>query len=102
MDRAAHTPGPWLALCDTDGSALYFPSEREAREWVAHCDLVTDGNVTWRTMPYTVAAAAPDLLAALRDVVAIYGDFAPGQPFEEPEGSPIATARAALAKAEGA
>jgi len=88
-----HTPGPWRLFLTTDGRALIGIGEETGEG-------ITDrGFGTWRSGEEQIAnarliAAAPDLLEALKNLVAIYDDeFG----IVAPE---MDAARAALSKAD--
>jgi hypothetical protein len=100
VSEAKHTPGPWNALFDQDGSfevecethaiANRGPLRQKAEESIANARLI---------------AAAPDLLHALtilHDECSVTRDgvLAVGPMIEPSEGAVLA-ARAAIAKAEG-
>lgn len=98
-----HTPGPWQ--CDDCLSANGFTTINRA-------DDTPHGNTDEQPVATVYAdadacliAAAPDLLAALRDIVDLQGKTANGLPLSENEVRDWAvanhTARAAIAKAEG-
>jgi hypothetical protein len=102
----AHTPGPWRAC-------VWDPMERPH----VHADLPGERVCNFRRdLPLTAAdahliAAAPDLLAALRRLVAVteqYHSEDPDcsvchgwRPDEHAEDCDLTIARAAIAKAEG-
>ena len=84
-----HTPGPWFYERDFD----YYLIETEDGHAVVTGKDNTEGNEA----DYRLIAAAPDLLEALRDMVALVRDVAP----QYAESTVAANARAAIAKAEG-
>jgi hypothetical protein len=85
---SAHTPAPWILEQDT----VFIGETRKVQPVLYHGD--SEGMANARLI-----AAAPDLLAVLRfllaDYVAIEGEKLTGSPI------PIAMAREAIAKAEG-
>lgn len=96
--KAAHTPGPWNAVNNDAGTALEI--------WDDDGQMIA--NVQPQDPPAVehanarLIAAAPDLLAALRDILATsvarsdLGTIAPA-----PRLDTVVRARAAIAKAEG-
>lgn len=102
-----HTPGPWVA---DPNSGYVFAEDGQ----MMVCQIRGWGRLTGtgggRGLPDSEAfaiqtannhliAAAPDLLAALTEMVATYGDFDTGKPFAFPEDHEINRARAAIARA---
>jgi hypothetical protein len=97
----SHTPGPWTIeeYGDEERPALVIHRDSESRV----CFMATPGS---HGDPAQIAAdarlicAAPDLLAALRDVLAAYGDKTFGTAYAMERALP--NARAAIAKATAA
>lgn len=92
---SAHTPGPWAYRPSNSGHFIAGAGENsgylaEVRQCRSKQDVRADARLI---------AAAPDLLAALRDVVG----WVPGPTafFTDGSDAAIKRARAAIAKAEG-
>lgn len=90
---SAHTPGPWVALCEPTLSryrigAGFAAAESVAVVYMAKVDGVTEANAR-------LIAAAPDMLAALREADSLLDSASI-------EGQTRNMIRAAIAKAEGA
>ena len=85
-----HTPGPWT-IHETDRSTLII------KDYTPHAHVGVIAKITWRMVhPASVAnarliAAAPDLLEALKEIVAI----------SDRKHNAWDRAKAAIAKAEG-
>lgn len=60
--------GPFLVFTEGEFSRV-LNTEQECRDFASHADDVTAGNVRVTWVPVRVAEAAPDLLAALRDLL---------------------------------
>lgn len=90
-----HTPGPWTA----DDTATV----RNADGWIVAEVLGGGAGVPEMHPNARLIAVAPDLLEALKRMSARYGTFHGGSgtviEFDEPADSPVAQARAAIAKA---
>ena len=93
-----HTPGPWRVVC---ASAHEFNPDTLRKDIIGKCqfgDIYVAGDISANDA--ALIAAAPDLLSALRfllaDYIAIQGDKLTGSSV------PIDMAQAAIAKAEGA
>lgn len=84
-ETAAHTPGPWRATLHANGLVKVESNQRVI------CDGFRGEEANARLI-----AAAPDLLAALKAVLAQTGD----ESMEEQD-AVFASAAAAIAKAEG-
>ena len=96
--KAKHTPGPWLARCPYISAGIWEialmtqPDHKDlhqVKEWAANARLI---------------AAAPDLLEAIQllaGCIVMGGDPYEGLGPSKPGTSPIAKARAAIAKAKG-
>lgn len=96
MEKLTHTPGPWKFKDEI------FANRRYVRIYGSDLVNVTDLN-TYPSIPVEanarLIAAAPDLLAALEEMAAVFG-------WQSPNANPavdtaIAAARAAIAKAKG-
>ena len=94
MTGAKHTPGPWVPE-DGGGKGSWIKSEVNG-EWAALAcgsdDLTAEANAD-------LIAAAPDLLKALKYIVAECDEDMDDD--YNPHAAPLANARAAIAKAEG-
>jgi hypothetical protein len=84
-----HTPGPWRWFDYPDGRKLLSGQNRA----VIHCP---DAPMTCGPADARLIAAAPELLAALKEVVAEVERRRLSLPFD-----PIAHAKGVIAKAEG-
>ncbi len=91
-DNATHTPGPWAAEYSTYGEEIWFGGEGPGMwtidapgAYLSGCE----GSATAEADARLIAAA-PDLLAALQDLLVIRS------------GRTCKAARAAIAKAKGA
>lgn len=95
----SYTPGPWDAEDSTYGCAVRDPSGMTVAWCGIHVSVGVDGarkiHKSQTTKNARLIAAAPDLLAALKCLIADLGDALDGMPA-------IAMARAAIAKASGA
>lgn len=91
MSEAKHTPGPWAR----EGLRVYVHN----RGTIAECPLPQSGGVFEVSSNARLIAAAPDMLAALKEMV----DEADGISREHgwPLASRLDRARAAIAKATG-
>lgn len=110
--KGKHTEGPWLAAA-SPSSVVGWPVVQPATgrvictlNYIQHTEIdpVVPGDRAFNAESRANArliASAPELLEALKSLVALHGDFAPGKPFEFPPDHPISTARAAILKAEG-
>jgi hypothetical protein len=87
----AHTPGPWKWFNYPDGRKLLAGTVRA----VLHCP---DAPIACEPVDQHLIAAAPELLAGLRTVVAMYG---PSSDYGDPAQAVWKQAEAAIAKAEG-
>jgi hypothetical protein len=105
---SGHTPGPWMIepYSDEDETlyvcANYMPTDDgfARATWIAECDL-QDGNLAENAANARLIAAAPDLLAALKETLNYWKST--GFADCEPECDCIVeSVRAALAKADGA
>lgn len=99
MNNATHTPGPWKATVRTvvnaDDPLFTIDSQDANGELISHVASLGDGMSYYSDHAANAAliAAAPDLLAALRDAIDIINaNCAPRIG---------AAARAAIARAEG-
>jgi len=107
MDNTKHTPGPWEYVPSTENHGAYICGPWGSTVCDCYTMTVPGPFNGWKAKPVPfhgeamdanarLIAAAPDLLAALKDLLAyvegVYGDH------ESSEGE---TARAAIAKAEG-
>lgn len=102
---SAHTPGPWVFEHDEDDDKFvvwldpnhgYYQSQRapiEREAWFLRDDQRAEAEANARLI-----AAAPELLAALIDVLAYVG-FATAE--NQPAEGALANARAAIEKARG-
>lgn len=96
-----HTPGPWKVNLSTpaDGFECYWitacPVSNQERELAT----VTGPHNANNGANAHLIAAAPDLLAALKQMVADYGDVP--EPYDSDGQAVISAARAAVAKADG-
>ena len=95
-----HTPGPWTVeeYGDEDAPALVIHKNTETRV----CFMATPGShgdPAKIEADAHLIAAAPELLAALKQLVADYQDVP--DPTDEDGQAVFDTARAAIAKAEG-
>lgn len=95
-DNSAHTPGPWMV--EPLGSAC-FEVKCEFGYFIATCH---DGVRGTRNADVNarLIAGAPDLLAALQRIVAVL-DKQVASPHLAERASPLAQAKAAIAKATG-
>jgi len=99
-----HTPGPWFVFKgDSETDRPGINSEDPSFSIVVYGTDDDDAGVNGRTVEERDAnarllAAAPDLLAALRDLINEFG----GSVSVSPESPRAIAARAALAKAEAA
>ena len=105
MSEATHTPGPWSQSHRRGSDGLYSTQVFDADgqsiatlEW--HAVLIEGGVRTDRAENARLIAAAPDLLAAVRRLVAAYysADTAEGADISEYEAA-ISDAEAAIARA---
>lgn len=93
---AKHTPGPWLQRlhCSEDGAVVIYRAD---------CGMIGEAYAYPRITPEQAAAnaaliaAAPDLLASLRELIAL-ADVTPQAAFER---AIISRAKVTIAKAEG-
>ena len=88
---AQHTPGPWL---------LDFGREDAAVHAGVTIASISDDAVAWQANAHLIAAA-PDLLAALRDLHACHRAFSGADNWTALDDDARAAAEAAIAKAEG-
>jgi hypothetical protein len=88
---AKHTPGPWRLNADNSTEVMTVTGFNVAR---AHCNGIYHIKLAQAEANACLIAAAPDLLAALQDLVSDDGPN-PGAYFSQR----IAAARAAIAKA---
>ncbi len=94
---SAHTPGPWIAegaeivaLVDPEHTATYYaPVCTIDDEWSTG---IVEANAR-------LIAAAPDLLAALQNMVAHFGHWASQIDMKQIDRDAVAMARAAIGKA---
>lgn len=97
-----HTPGPWRVFISTSGSQIIGIGELDG-QGIADCGFgVWRGGSAEAFANARLIAAAPDLLAELRNMVEVFWGLADdrnGDGGEPP--SCIVAARAAIAKAEG-
>jgi hypothetical protein len=91
MSETKHTPGPWSYWYSSDGT---YGIGAENVGIFGTFRPILGGDSTQLRSNARLCAAAPDLYAALKDMIAIGGDFEDGSDC-------ITKARAALAKAEG-
>ena len=126
MSAGKHTPGPWAAeiarVVPESEPFGFFIRHAERRRSVVNCNVYETATpvlpVEWRDAPITLTdwkghhytpdelvanalliAAAPDLLASLRDMVDWLDDG--NRQLSESASADVLKARAALSKAEG-
>lgn len=92
--KSKHTAGPWAKARGGFKGSLDVVGRENGKPVVVAENFRTEAD-------RALFLAAPELLEALKSLVALHGDFAPGKPFEFPPDHPISTARAAIAKATG-
>lgn len=92
MSKTKHTPGPWQVKNQIRGSALTI-QVGGLDIALAFSTLVSKGDVDSVTANARLIASAPDLLSALKQVLAHHGYTEAGPDFPD--------ARAAIRKAEG-
>ena len=95
-ENAAHTPGPWMV--EPLGSAC-FEVKCECGYFIATCHDGVRGDRN-ADVNARLIAGAPDLLAALQRIVAVL-DKQVASPHLAERASPLAQAKAAIAKATG-
>ena len=95
-DNSAHTPGPWMV--EPLGSAC-FEVKCECGYFIATCHDGVRGDRN-ADVNARLIAGAPDLLAALQRIVAVL-DKQVASPHLAERASPLAQAKAAIAKATG-
>jgi hypothetical protein len=97
--KATHTPGPWY--CHDDGFVYSEATDANGTPYRIcdpHCDEGPDPDE--REANARLIAASPDLLAALKEMYALYADHAQYDDSEEQhEVKAIGQAREAIAKA---
>jgi hypothetical protein len=95
-----HTPGPWQSRHDHDTNTMVIESLEAGTPW--HELAVVRSTIGQRVDPANarLIAAAPDLLAALGELVA-EADEHPGWEGHDPDTFGFDLARAAIARAEG-
>ena len=100
-ENAKHTPGPWEAVIQP-GCHAVIASLSGGPKAVAIIGNNTpdDGNEPMRFANARLIAGAPDLLAALQRIVAVL-DKQVASPHLAERASPLAQAKAAIAKAIG-
>ena len=100
-ENAKHTPGPWEAAIQP-GCHAVIASLSGGQKAVAIIGNNTpdDGNEPMRFANARLIAGAPDLLAALQRIVAVL-DKQVASPHLAERASPLAQAKAAIAKATG-
>lgn len=95
IEQLTHTPGDWRWFDYPDGRKLLAGPTRA----VLHCP---DAPIACDPADQRLIAAAPDLLAALKAVIAVLQKEAPGTALNNRAYNDLgAQARAAIAKAEG-
>ena len=101
LENAKHTPGPWEAVIQP-GCHAVIASLSGGQKAVAIIGNNTpdDGNEPMRFANARLIAGAPDLLAALQRIVAVL-DKQVASPHLAERASPLAQAKAAIAKATG-
>jgi hypothetical protein len=101
-----HTPGPWAIKFRGDHSAYISLGDPTTGGPHKQFDIAFDSRHPSDVADARLIAAAPDLLAALKALLAVAPPKAPGAGVivgsEEKHKAAIAAARAAVAKAEGA
>ena len=95
-ENAKHTPGPWMV--EPLGSAC-FEVKCECGYFIATCHDGVRGDRN-ADVNARLIAGAPDLLAALQRIVAVL-DKQVASPHLAERASPLAQAKAAIAKATG-
>ena len=95
-ENAKHTPGPWMV--EPLGSAC-FEVKCECGYFIATCHDGVRGDRN-ADVNASLIAGAPDLLAALQRIVAVL-DKQVASPHLAERASPLAQAKAAIAKATG-
>jgi len=92
-----HTPGPWR-LSSGDETEIFSGAKPVAR---AHCGGLTSVKLPEAEANARLIAAAPELLAALVEMVVLYADH---EQYDDEgyETAGINAARAAIARAQGA
>mgnify|MGYP000878657138 CR=1 FL=1 len=95
-DNSAHTPGPWMV--EPLGSAC-FEVKCQCGYFIATCHDGVRGDRN-ADVNARLIAGAPDLLAALQRIVAVL-DKQVASPHLAERASPLAQAKAAIAKATG-
>lgn len=95
-----HTPGPWEPITDKHGEVVVYEAVTRA-----NLDICKMGGNTNDGANARLIAAAPDLLEALKGLLAVAPSKAPAAGLivgiEEKHKAAIAGARAAIARAEG-
>ena len=101
LENAKHTPGPWEAVIQP-GCHAVIASLSGGPKAVAIIGNNTpdDGNEPMRFANARLIAGAPDLLAALQRIVAVL-DKQVASPHLAERASPLAQAKAAIARATG-
>lgn len=87
MSQTMHAPGPWIACHDPDDGGEYAIQAANG----IHVALTIGNTRTERANAYLIAAA-PELLAALKETLMLLETFSP-------QGAAVESARAAIAKA---
>ena len=94
MTAPRHTPGPWGCWSAEKGDSVV-----KFERLIVTGPGLMDWTVEERAVPMSVAANAPDLLAALMDIMGM--DLSDASHPGGCKGNTIAAARAAIAKATG-
>lgn len=96
-EKQAHTPGPWIWADGYRG--LYGAGKENQVLDYAHYEGMWLGHVDEQVANARLLSAAPDLLEALKELIACCDELESWTP---PMGSACETARAAIAKATAA
>lgn len=97
MSAAKHTPGPWtFSRSDQFGDARFYVAQADGAPYTPHysdvatliAETVPSERVSIQEANARLIAAAPELLEALKDLMAMYG-------------GPFLQGEAAISKAEG-
>lgn len=96
---SAHTPGPWYAVRIAQSNGFWYIDTDPDGENAG--DIATIYNGDERAGNLNLIAAAPDLLAALRECALVLGDLPSTNLVGTRTRNAFYIARAAIAKAEG-
>lgn len=99
--ESKHTPGPWGFASDGSIRSNHTPTNNYQSEYICSLLHYRDDRQDEKVANGHVLVAAPDLLAALEEMLAEYEGYSDGWEDDSAAHAICASAKAAIAKAKG-